>query len=68
MQTTNDNSVKMTSDEFHAWLRNDPRDIMPHQQSPDFTVWSTRDGVEVARAYPGWKYPSVPQVFILTQH
>jgi hypothetical protein len=65
MQTKNDNATKMTFDEFFVWLRNDQRDIMPHPISPDYTIWTTRDGVEVARAFPGWKYPGVPQMFVL---
>lgn len=47
--------VQVTKDAFFAFLKRDPRDIMPSQRDPHVTTWETRNREVVGRTLPGWK-------------
>lgn len=61
--------VVVTQDEFFAFIKADPRDIMPRSE-PHFSVWQdVRTQSVVGRSTPGYKGTVVgePHVYMLTE-
>lgn len=51
---------QVTKDEFYAFLKSDPRDIMPTTELPNKTLWRDRNRVLVGESFPGWRNPCEP--------
>jgi hypothetical protein len=56
----------VTQGQFFAFLKQDPRDIMPRNIQPHETSWQTPQQTEVGRSYPGWKNPGDEEAWFLT--
>ena len=56
---------QVTPEAFFAWLKRDPRDIMPSHQSPVFTSWETKSRERVGWSLPGWREPGAPRVYAI---
>ena len=57
----------VTKEEFFKALSADPRDIMPHINSPEYSDWETKGRVLFGRTYPGWKNPGDPEQYLLAE-
>jgi hypothetical protein len=57
--------IAVTQEEFFSYVG--PRDIVPSNANPEYTVWETRHRVEVGRSYPGWRNPGEPARYLLTE-
>ena len=58
---------EVTQDQFFAFLKADPRDIMPNHANPYETLWETPQRTVIGKSYPGWKNPGDPKVWKLRE-
>jgi cell wall-associated NlpC family hydrolase len=57
--------ISVSKDEFFSYVG--PRDIVPSTANEDYTVWETRQRIEVGRSWPGWKNPGGEHCYMLTE-
>lgn len=59
------NMKEVTQEQFFEFLKEDPRDIIPHHDHPYVTTWETPRRMVVGFSYPGWRNPGDPQKYML---